>query len=109
MSRLAVRLAFICALVGLGASLAATYVHYRLLFDPTYVSFCDVNETVSCTQVYSSRYGTVQGIPVAIFGAIWFAAAGLLAVGGLVAEKGVRESIPGYLFVFSTVALAIVL
>ena len=51
------------ALVGLGASVAAAYVHYQLLADPTYTSFCDVNATVSCTQVYASRFGTVVRHP----------------------------------------------
>ena len=95
MSKSAARLALVCALVGLGASVAAAYVHYQLMFDPTYTSFCDVNATVSCTQVYMSQYSTVRGIPVAIFGAIWFAAAALLTVTGMVASGSVRESVPG--------------
>src|SRR5437773_9652387 len=109
MSTSAARLALVCALVGLAASIAAAYVHYHLIFDPSYTSFCDVNATVSCTQVYLSRFSTVRGIPVAIFGAIWFAAAALLAVTGLVTTGTVRESVPGYLFAASTVALAVVL
>ena len=61
---------------------AAAYTHYHMLADPSYRSFCDVSETVSCTQVYQSRFGTVRGVPVAIFGAIWFAFAALLSVTG---------------------------
>ena len=64
---------------GLGASAAAAYTHYHLLYDPAYRSFCDVNETISCTQVYLSRFSTVRGIPVALFGATAFVAAALLA------------------------------
>ena len=109
MSKRAARLALVCALVGLGASVAAAYVHYRLLRDPTYISFCDVNATFSCTQVYTSRFGTVRGVPVAVFGAIWFAFAALLSIAGLTARPAVRESVPGYLFAGSTLALAVVL
>jgi uncharacterized membrane protein/protein-disulfide isomerase len=109
MSRSAARIALVCALVGLGASIAAAYVHYHLLFDPNYTSFCDVNTTVSCTQVYMSQYSTVRGIPVAIFGAIWFAAAALLSITGMTGTGGSRESAPGYLFAASTLALAVVL
>src|ERR1700757_1677433 len=104
MSKTAVRVSLVCALVGLAASLAATYVHYHLLFDPSYRSFCDISSTVSCTEVYQSRFSTVRGIPVAVFGALWFAFAGLLAVGGMRARESVRESIPGYLFALSTLA-----
>src|SRR6266850_4609751 len=109
MSKRAALLALTCALVGLGASAAAAYTHYHLLYDPTYRSFCDVSETVSCTQVYASRFSTVRGIPVAIFGALAFTVAALLAVSGLVARQTVRESVPGYLFVLSTLSLAVVL
>jgi len=109
MSRTAARVALVCALIGLGVSAAAAYTHYHMLYDPTYRSFCDVNATVSCTQVYQSRFSTFLGIPVALFGAVWFVAAALLSVAGLTARQSVRENIPGYLFAMSTLALAVVL
>jgi len=109
MNKRAALVALVCALVGLGASLAASYTHYRLLSDPSYVSFCDVNATVSCTQVYQSRFGTFRGVPVALFGALWFVVATLLSITGMTARESVRENIPGYLFVLSTLALAAVL
>src|SRR5215470_1941538 len=101
--------ALICALAGLTVSVMAANVHYHMLHDPTYTSFCDVSETVSCTQVYASRFSTFRGIPVAIFGAIWFAFATLLPAAALVARPTVRESVPGYLFAGSTLALAVIL
>src|SRR5262249_6895472 len=109
MSRTAARLALLCSLVGLGVSAASAYTHYHMLYDPTYRSFCDVNATVSCTQVYQSRFSTFAGIPVAIFGAACLAAAGRLSVAGLSARQSVRENVPGFLFAMSTVALAVVL
>src|SRR5690242_18081058 len=109
MSRFAARFAIACAVVGLAASTAATYVHYHLLFDPHYASFCDVNGTFNCSQVYLSRFGTAFGVPVALLGGIWFALATVLAVAGLAGPPSVRESVPGYLFVLSTLALTVVL
>jgi uncharacterized membrane protein/protein-disulfide isomerase len=109
MSKSASRFALVCAVVGLGASLGAAYIHYRLLFDPTYRSICDVSARISCTEVYQSRFSTFRGIPVAIFGAFWFVVAGLLTSIGTRARPAVRESIPGYLFILSTFALAVVL
>ena len=109
MTRRAALFALTCALVGLSASTAAAVTHYHLLYDPTYRSFCDVSERISCTQVYSSRFSMALGIPVAIFGAIWFAVAALLSIGGLTARESVRESVPGYLFVLSTLALSVIL
>jgi uncharacterized membrane protein/protein-disulfide isomerase len=109
MSTRAASLALICALIGFGASAAAAYTHYHLLYDPAYRSFCDVNATISCTQVYLSRFSTVRGIPVALVGATAFAAAGLLSISALTAPPAVRENVPGYLFVLSTLSLAVIL
>src|SRR5215212_5923606 len=109
MSRRSALFALLCSLVGLGASAAAAYTHYHLLYDPAYRSFCDVNETISCTQVYLSRFSTFRGIPVALFGATAFAASALLAGSALTARPAVRENVPGYLFVLSTLSLAVIL
>jgi uncharacterized membrane protein len=109
MSKRAALAALTCALTGLAASAAAAYTHYHLIHDPAYHSFCDVSATISCTQVYASRFSTVAGVPVAIFGAIAFVAAALLAIGGLTARQTVREAIPGYLLVLSTLSLAVIL
>ena len=98
-----------CCLVGLAVSVEAAYIHYRILFDPRYVSFCDVNATFNCSQVYLSRFGTVLGVPVAVLGAIWFALAAILAAAGVWGRAPLRDNAPGYLFALSTVGLAVVL
>ena len=87
----------------------AAYVHHRLLFDPRYASFCDINSTVSCSEVLLSRYSTAYGVPIAIYGAIWFA--GILVLLGAATWGGetLRENVPGYVFALSTAGLAIVL
>jgi uncharacterized membrane protein/protein-disulfide isomerase len=102
-------LAIVFAVIGLAASVAAAYIHSRLLVDPAYASFCDVSATVSCTQVYASRYGSFAGISVAVFGAIFFAFATLLTVAAVAGPPSLRESAPAYLFAASTLALAVVL
>jgi uncharacterized membrane protein/protein-disulfide isomerase len=102
-------LAVVCALAGLAAMLAAVYVHYHLVFDPRYASFCDINTTVNCTQVYLSRYSTAYGVPVSVYGAIWFAGVLLLLAAASYGPQVMRESVPGYLFALSTAGLAVVL
>jgi uncharacterized membrane protein/protein-disulfide isomerase len=109
MSKTASIFALVCALVGFGVSVEASRIHYNLLNNPSYTSFCDVSATVSCSQVYSSRYGSVGGVPVAVFGAMWFGLAALLALAGLTARDSIRESVPGYLFAGSTLALSVIL
>jgi uncharacterized membrane protein/protein-disulfide isomerase len=96
------------AALGLVASAASTWVHYQILNDPTYASFCDVNATFSCTQAYTSRFGAVAGVPIALVGLLFFAGVlGLIALGARSAAT--RENLAGYLFVLSTLGLAAVL
>jgi uncharacterized membrane protein len=98
------------AVLGLGASVAALYVHYRMLADPSYTSFCDVNATVSCEAVLTSQYGSVFGVPVAAGGAIWSALILLLAVFGMrPARSATADVVAGYIFILSTIGLAGVL
>ena len=103
------RLLLAAALLGLGASSVSSYVHYQLLTDPAYASFCDVNAAVSCTQAYLSQYGSFMGVPVALAGVIFFAAVlALVALGGAPGSPA-RDSVPGYVFALSTAGLAFVL
>ena len=100
------KLILLLAVVGLVVSVMASYVHYQLLTDASYTSFCDVGDTMSCTQAYLSRYGSVGGVPVALGGVMFFAV--VLAIVGLTGGKS-RENVPGYVFALSTLALAFVL
>jgi uncharacterized membrane protein/protein-disulfide isomerase len=97
------------AALGLVASSISTYVHYKLMTDPGYSSFCDVSSTVSCTQAYLSRYGSFWGVPVAVAGTLFFLLILLLAGVGGRAASTTRESIPAYIFALSTIGLAFVL
>ena len=95
------------ALVGLVAAASSTYVHLQMITDPAYTSFCDINATVSCTQVYQSRYGTVYGVPVAFGGVVWFIGVLLLSVASRFASSATTLRIGGYLLVWSTVGLSV--
>ena len=97
------------AALGLAASSASSYVHYRLMTDPGYSSFCDVNSTVNCAQAYLSPYGSFWGVPVALAGVFFFVLILLLVGSGGRPTSTVRESIPAYVFALSTVGLAFVL
>src|SRR5687768_7650205 len=112
----------VLASLALAASVASLYVHYQMLADPSYTSFCDVNATVSCEAVLTSQYGSVAGVPVAAAGAIWSALILLLAVFGMkpgraatapvspardgLSDSRRPEAVAGYIFVLSTIGLA---
>ena len=103
------KLILVLATLGLLASIASSYVHYRLLTDASYTSVCDINTSFSCTQAYLSRYGSLWGVPVAIGGVIFFALVLLIAgIAGRSASPA-RETAPAYIFALSTIGLAVVL
>ena len=96
------------ATLGLLAASASTWVHYQILHDPTYASFCDVNATFNCTDAYTSRFGAFGGVPVALLGLLFFA--GTLVLIGLCSRSAAAvQNLSGYVFVVSTIGLAVVL
>ncbi len=102
------RLLLAFSLLGLGASSTSSVVHYRLLTQPGYTSFCDVSGAVSCTEAYLSRYGSFWGVPVALGGVLFFALVfALVAAGGRTTVPS-RDNVPGYVFLLSTLGLAVV-
>lgn len=103
------KLLLVFSALGLGASSMSSYVHYKLLTDPSYTTFCDVDAAVNCTQAYLSRYGSLWGVPIALGGVLFFAVVLLLAGMGARATSAVRESAAGYIFALSTIGLAVVL
>ena len=96
------------AILGLGFASASTWVHYKILNDPTYASFCDVNSTLNCTEAYTSRFGAFGGVPVALLGLLFFA--GVLGLVALCSQsRASAPNLPGYVFAASTIGLAVVL
>lgn len=96
--------------VALVASLMSLNVHYQLLADTGYTSFCDVSETVSCEAVYQSEYGTIRGVPVAAGGVIWAAAVLLLAAWGMrKPASDDAKQVGEYVFLLGVIGLAVVL
>src|SRR3954447_14268040 len=108
MTSIARKLLVAFSLLGLGASSAATYVHYNLIQNPDYSSFCDINATVTCKAAYLSRYGSVAGVPVAVGGILFFTWVLLMLWGGR-GKSAIKDSAPAYIFAGSTLALAVVL
>ncbi len=108
MSSAARKLLIAFALLGLAASSAAAYVHYNLIKNPDYSSFCDINTTVSCKAAYLSRYGSVAGVPVAVGGILFFTWV-LILIWGSRGKSRIKDSAPAYIFAASTLALAVVL
>jgi uncharacterized membrane protein/protein-disulfide isomerase len=108
-ARRSVRWLVIAAIAGLGFSAASTWVHSRILHDPFYSSsICDISATFSCTQAYTSRFGSVAGIPIALVGVLYFTAI-LVMIVLCQRSTTARQNIYGYVFALSTLGLAGVL
>lgn len=71
----------VLAVIGLAVSIVIVRIHSQLASSPTYASFCNVNETVTCDVVLSSEYAEFAGVPVA-----WWA---VLAYTGVIFGAGV--------------------
>ena len=98
------------ALIGLGVSGEATWIHHKLLTDASFTPPCDVNSTFNCSQVYLSAYGSIRGIPVALGGVVWFGLVALIAGFTNTSSPAAKEQPSGaYLFALSTIGLAVIL
>src|SRR5687768_14847458 len=91
----------VAALVGLGFAAASAWVHYNILSNPLYESVCDFTRTFSCTEAYTSRFGSVAGVPVALIGVLYFAfVLGLIALCSQ--SPAARRNLSSYVFAVST-------
>ena len=108
MTPLARKLLVAFSLLGLAASSAATYVHYNLIQNPDYSSFCDINATVTCRAAYLSRYGSIAGVPVAVGGVLFFTWV-LLMLWAARGKSSIKDSAPAYIFAGATLSLAVIL
>src|SRR5437762_7551452 len=62
-------------------SLVMLYIHAQLhATGGTYTSFCNVNNQVNCDAVLASRYGTLFGIPIAVFAFATYTVLALVAL-----------------------------
>src|SRR5262249_16059868 len=95
------------SLLGLAFASESTWVHFRLLTDPSYIRPCDISATVNSTQAYLSRFGNLFGVPVAIGGVAWFALVALIAGFAKPDRPGTPATSPagGYIFALATVGL----
>ena len=54
-------------MVGLIISGYSYYVHMAKKADENYVALCDIDETISCSKVFTSKYGKGSNLKYYIF------------------------------------------
>ena len=62
----------ILAVIGFLLSLYAFYVEKKFEANNKYHAACDINDRVSCTKAFKSKYGHTFGISNSIFGMIFY-------------------------------------
>lgn len=64
------------SLAGFAVAAYLSVLHY----DPALPLACSASGTVNCERVLTSPYAVAAGLPVAVWGAVWFAGAAALAL-----------------------------
>jgi len=93
--------ASVLLLIGLALSIELVRLHFAATSDPSYHSYCAVNETVSCDTVTRSKYSLVFGVPMAVWGVYGYAVMLVAAVLGLRTRSRVQAAWLTALAVFS--------
>jgi len=82
----------VLALCAGGVAIVISYVHGQLADSQAgYTSFCNVNATVNCDRVLSSRFAALFGIPIAWFAVGVYAAIAMLFGSSAVGPRGQRR------------------
>ena len=91
------------AAIGLGVSAVIQVVHGRLAADVNYASFCNVNASVNCDVVLSSRYATLLGLPISTWAIFYYLATLGMLVGIVAANRATTRETLGTLVFGSAV------
>jgi protein-disulfide isomerase len=94
------------ALAAAGLVLALLLVREHAQAHAGAVGFCTLNDFVNCDRVATSRYSVVLGLPVAVWGALAYGLALVLAGAGLLRSRPHETWPAGLLFVLGALATA---
>jgi uncharacterized membrane protein len=89
----------VLALAGVGVAIDLWLIHERAKAGGS--AFCDVNATVSCTDVARSKYAVFLGVPIAAWGALVYLAMAGLAASALGRRRPSASWPGGLLFVLA--------
>ena len=99
------RVLFALAAVGFALSAYLSYIHFRHRLEPDYASACAVTPSINCDTVLLSPYGSLAGVPLAVFG-MWFYGLSALVAASVFRNRRARfpRSAPTVLLVMSALA-----
>ena len=71
-NNMALSLIQICSLAGLFLSVYSLHIEKRFAESKEYRAVCDISNRISCTKLFSSRYGTHFGISNSLYGLLFY-------------------------------------
>jgi vitamin-K-epoxide reductase (warfarin-sensitive) len=60
------------AFIGFVLSLYSFYVERKLIVSSNYHPICDINDKVSCSKAFTSRYGKLGGLSNSVYGVLFY-------------------------------------
>jgi protein-disulfide isomerase len=102
-ARGALAVALAASVAGLALALVLARIHAQAHAGIS--SFCTISETVNCDRVATSPFSVLLGLPVAVWGALWYGLAAALAAWGLAARRPHAAWPAGLLLVVGAVAV----
>ncbi|MFN7951838.1 MAG: thioredoxin domain-containing protein [bacterium] len=103
-SRVALRAAFVLAVIGLGLASYLTFRHFAAAHGGR--SVCSLNLKLNCDVVNTSEYAELVGIPISALGAAFYLAILGLSAFSLAARPSLVPSLLSHLTVFATGSVA---
>ncbi len=94
------------ALVIIGISLSSYLIYFHYEARAGLSSWCNLNDKINCTNTILSSYSEIEGIPLGVFGIIWFSVSGLLYNNKLKFSKNIGVNAPFYLFIWTGIGIA---
>ncbi|MDD5307406.1 MAG: vitamin K epoxide reductase family protein [Deltaproteobacteria bacterium] len=90
--------------VGLALAIYLTWLHVRLHTDPGYVSACALGGALNCETVAASKYSTLLGAPISVWGILGYL--GLLALLRVESGRGDKAGAAGLLALYGILLAA---
>ena len=100
-------LAVILTLPGVGVSLYLSYFHLTLLVGEVHGGgLCGFGNGIGCHAVLLSRYGRLLGVPLSLWGAFFYSAIVILALGGIILRRNRGRAFHVFAFYLTSLAIA---
>ena len=101
--------AIFLGLVIIGICISSYLIYYHYASKAGTEGWCNINDQINCKNVIQSKYSEIFGIPLAVFGLVWFCVSGMFHYFKESSTAILGSNAPFYLFVWSVIGLVAVI